>query len=417
MKAYRSYMDRAALSQAAHRRLMAALEGRKRRVMGGLRPAHYSALAAGLLLVCTLGWLAMPRVGGDISPQLSHDAPPGTKDTYGPGETPPIPTAVQQELIPVRFEDGLEAAASIAFPHGWFEEGLTKEQIDHILGRPDTLEAMKWADYDLTGRAVYDGSGAVWRVILDGVSRKEEKNSLSLTLKPGALPEECIVLEGAPSTEINGVPVTGHRGRYGWDSSGAKGENRTVRFMAGDVRVDFKVFHLDGADAEYLATLFANLYAGTRQEIFLDQLAPEEIPEWRSESLDLHEARAQPDLGMYVPQFIFRDFTFESAYWELGQNRNWLSVGWRATDGSYSEARVMIYGNGTYAGSEEPLPRDGLTEEALAQRLTYVDGDSGDSPGYRGRIAVAYDVGETVVEYAFKGLTLEEALNFILGQS
>ena len=401
MRKYGAYMDRAVLSPAAHRRLMAALEGGEKG-RGRGRMAHYGILAAGLLLVCTLVGLVVPKVGGDTSPQLSHDAPPGTKDTYGPGEMPP------RELTPIRFEEGPEQDYSIALSDRWFKETLSRGQMDILLGGASMAEKLGWGGYDLTGQVIYDDNGAVGQVMIDGVSRAEERHSFHLTLKPGALPEECGIVEGAPATEVNGVPVTGHRGQYGWDDSGVLGESRTVRFMAGDVGVEFAVNCLDGASAEHLATVLANTYAGLGQEVSLDQLIPAEIPAWSRRDVSLQEARAVPEMGAYIPAQVPDGLSFEHGRIERGERFDTLYLRW---GGGYRELSITV---STLDKGMAPMDAHLLTAEWVREELAYVDNDAGDTPGYRGQFAVyhpektkAFPAG-IMVQYRIKGPSPDE---------
>lgn len=459
MNAYRSYFDRIKVSSTLHRHLLSGGRAEKRRAPALVR---YGSMAACLALICLTGFgvwrWSTPHVGGDIT--VGDSLIPGEKDTYGPGETPPVLAGDEYVLSPeerpidpavtlANFEGGTELVARIAMPEGWFEEKLTRAQMVALLGGEEENDApwyLMWSGYDITGKAIYDGTGKLWRVVLEGVERADDKNSFSMTVRPGALPEDCVVLNEEP-TEINGVSVQGIKGQYGI-TDGAMGESSTLAFMAGEIGVRFTASNRSAENAEYLASLVANCYAGlpnaeTLFSLSLEGLDPYEgeIPEWRSEKLTLSEARAEEGLGQYIPDFIPSGFAFENAYRELGQGRDWLSASWYKGYGYISmtvqrpvgEVEVMDVENKTYyderlytipyadsvpdevmfGGFQNPVFRFvDLTLDVLEARLTYVTGEAGDADGYRGNFSVLYEDG-LVAEYRFKGVTPEQVVEIL----
>lgn len=425
MNAYRSYMDRAAMSGQAHARLMDALETGEKPRRGGARFAQWGAAAACLALACFAGWSMLsgqpPRTGGEVTPPSvvatatpSPTPPPAVRDEYvlSPEETLYTPTEAAQ----VNFEGGTELAADMIMPGGTFKMQLTRDEMIGLLGgENDAPWYLMWSEYDVGGEAIYDGEGRLWRVTLSG--REDGVNTFYMVIRPGTLPEDCMVLNEEP-TEINGVPVQGIKGQYSI-TDGAMGESRTLAFMAGEIGVRFTASNRSAENAEYLASLVANCYAGlpnaeTLFSLSLAELNPfrGEIPEWRSEKLTLDEARTEEGFGKYVPTWVPEGFAFESAHRELGQGRDWLRVFWA---GYYTDISVTINNEEFYDGSNgggHTIPAADLTDDLLKAQFEYVDNDAGDVPGHRGRFAVDYGEG-VIVEYSFKGVTPEEAAKIL----
>lgn len=435
MNDYRSYFNRIQAPDSLHRKLLSGERPEK-------RPAplwvKYGGMAACFALICLAGFgvwrMSTPLVGGDI---YADSIIPGEKDTFGPGETPPAVAATpttppvsagdEYELSPterpmdphvtlVNFEGGTELAANIAMPKGAFKKQLTREEMIGLLGGEDDAPwYLMWAGYDVGAEAIYDGAGGLWRITLSG--REDGVNTFHMVLRPGALPEDCVVQNEAP-TEINGVPVHGSKGQYGITGD-AMGESRTLAFMAGEIGVTFTASNRSGENAEFLASLAANCYAGTPEtetlfSLSLTGLDPYqgEIPQWRSENLTLDEARAEEGFGQYVPRAIPDGFAFENAHRELGQNRDWLHLFWA---GYYTDLAVTIHREVLYDGSNgggHAIPIAELTDERLAAQFQYVDADAGDRPGHRANFAVDYGDG-FVVEYHLKGVTPEEMAQMI----
>ncbi|SBV92195.1 conserved hypothetical protein [uncultured Eubacteriales bacterium] len=415
MNAYRSYMDRAELSAEGHKKLMRALERPPAR--RGSHAARWGLAAACLALACLAGWgFAQGRIGrwsGVTPPPVAGVTPtPTAAPTVQPSAGDPYVLSISggdvelPGLRRVRYGGGSEMAASIAFPDGWFEEVLTREELLYLLGGPGAERApaaLLWGDYDVTGKAIYDGEGNLWRTVLTGVSRTDGRNSFTLTARPGAIPEDCLVDPKQASTEINGIQVYGsNRGRYGWDDSGAMGYIYKITLLAGEAGLRLEVYNMDEGRARELANAGANWFATAEQALWLDQTVPGEIPEWRSEELTLTEARTE-ELGRYLPESVPAGYSFEWAWRELGQGRDWLSARWNR---GLREIEVTVTREGY--STEDPIPRGDLTAEAVLARLEYVDSDAGDAPGWRGRFAVRYPDGVTA-EYAVKGLSEEQA--------
>ena len=470
MEHYRSYMNRVKLSPEEHRALMDALEGNGRSARKA-SPARWVTAAACLVLVCAAAFGVWRLAGlpvGDTDPDRLLEDVPGITGTLSPdiGSTESIPPELGSEYIlspedpfdgqphssfniqGVEYGDAPEICASIAYPDGWFEEQLTRAQMVELLAGPGAEDApwsLYWVGYDITGKAVYDGEGNLWQLWLNGVSRSNEHNGFTLTVRPGDYPLTDMIAPDQTSTELNGVMVYGSKiGRYGWDDSGEMGYIYEITMMSGEAGLNFEARQLEEEYAEYLCTQAANTFAVTK--LYLDSLLVYggEIPDWGSERPTWEEAMADEKFGDYVPANVPDGFTFEGAWREWGQNRNYLFLRWT---GYYTNISIDIWDASTvgdlpitdpadrekydvnlytipYADSvpEEYWQEFGrpvfaiedVTPEVVAARMRWVDDDSGDVDSWRGDFYVYYESENVLVRYDLDGVTPQEAYDLIL---
>ena len=472
MEHYRSYMDRVKLSPEEHRALMDALEG-KGRPARRPSPARWVTAAACLALVCAAAfgmWRLAGLPGGDTDPDRLLEDVPGTTGTLSPdvGSTESVPPELDSEYVlspedpfdgqphssfciqGVEYGDAPEICASIAYPDGWFEEQLTRAQMVELLAGPGAEDApwsLYWAGYDVTGKAVYDGEGKLWQLWLNGVSRSNEHNGFTLTVRPGDYPLTDMIAPNQTSTDLNGVTVYGSKsGRYGWDDSGEMGYIYEITMMSGDAGLNFEARQLEEEDAALMCTQAANTFAGTK--LYLDSLLvyDGEIPDWGSQVLTWEEAMADEKFGAYVPTDVPDGFTFDGAWREWGQNRDYLTLNW---SGYYTNLSIDIRDADTWvdfalidpADREkydvslytipygESVPEEywqefdnpvfaveDVTPEVVAARMRYVDDDSGDVDSWRGNFSVYYESENVLVQYNLDGVTPQEAYDLILKQ-
>lgn len=458
MKSYRSYFDRVEFSESQHQALLRRVEERtappRRESRLFVRTA---AAVACLALLCLAGWGVYTGLrtapGGDpVSPPiLAQPSPtPGGAIT---GEDPYVLTPAGdwgsdwkeggltaealRKVLPgfqaLRF--GVlpgEAAVDLALPEGAFEERLTREQMLYLLGGESAQDApwqLAWTGFDVTGAVLYDGEGRVWRITLQGVGREDVApwgGSFTVTLKPGALPEDCAIAPESEETVINGVTV--YTSSYGGAYEAA--------FETGGVGFRIWAGGGEAAVAEGLVLTAANYFVSPIGPVYLDRLVPEEIPVWRSQTLTLEEAREDPGFGAYLPAWVPEGFAFEEARREVGQDEDCLSALWC---GYYTEIRVRVSrpdGEVTVTERTDPARYDvrlydfpyaetvpeeywqefdhpvfraaDLSAELLAARLKQVPGDSRDAASYRGNFSLLYEDG-TVVEYNLKGVSPQDA--------
>ncbi len=485
MNPYRRAMERVSLSPQAHERIMDRLE------RGDVPPAprqrrlQLAAAAASVLVLCGLALFGLWNTfsaGGEGGQLLSGTAAPSPSVTVPPSPSPsspavPTPSAEPEDRdervhsalppSPALYEDGeeytlslplddpfhgqphstpliecvewsdqvFEVSASIMPPKGYFSVPLTQEEMLSLLDSGNTGDVswlLFWGGYDLTATAVYDGEGALWRLTLHAVDRENGHNSFSLTLRSGELPQECYVPADETGTEIHGVTVYGSRaGRYGWDGSEEQGYIYTVSLLSGEVGLRFSAYNMEEETAATLATNAANCFSAAPPNLKSFLTYQGEIPSWRSEALTLEEAYAE-ELGAYLPTQIPQGFSCESAWRELGQDRNYLSVCWTGyytyidVTVSLTEEPVEVtdvneperYDERLYSiplcdsvppeyreEFDDPVFRyEDLTPEVIEARMRYIGEDAGDLPGYRGNFSVLYGE-DTLVRYSLKGLS------------
>ena len=303
---------------------------------------------------------------------------------------------------------GYAVSGSIVPPAGYFAEYLTAEEIIAVLGGTDEVPwPLLWSGFGLSGEAVYDGEGNVWRAVIYGDSGE---TSFTLILSPGAIPVSDMMYEDAVTEEYGdtGVPVTS------WRTAGVDRETYGVEFMSGDTGVSFTCTGPDGDSLSWLTCVLVRYGTLAEPTFTTAPLTPDAIPEWRSETLTLEEARRE-ELGGWLPLegTIPGGFAFDSARVELGQGRDYLSAYWyKGYD--YIDVTVYRQTEGGYF-PEADLRVDQVTAEALEALGDYVDDDAGDTPGWRWLFLTVAFTDDVRVKYSLKGVTPEQAADLITG--
>lgn len=269
-----------------------------------------------------------------------------TQRPEAPLPTDPAPSSAAPEPIPVAAptpiaelpaltfaEGGFELALDIGYPEGYFIRTLTDAQIAAIWGQDD----LRWegfspaeAGYAVTGEVIYDGSGTPWVVRLQLTVDDEQ---LQIELSPGQLPPQCLASETIETSSFYDTPVSAYD----------YGAYRTVDFLCGvsDEAVGVRLTLWGKGEALLeLATRITAQSLRPDATLQLLSLATEDVPEWRSETLDEAAAYADADFGAYLPAQLPAGFDFATAHRELGDDRNWLSVAW--SDGAGAELAVEV---------------------------------------------------------------------------
>ena len=346
------------------------------------------AACAAVLLGGALLWKPW-RLTEQPSAPTEASVPTSATATEAPTET----DAPQEPLPELVFtDDGYDAALDIALPKGYFIRELTAEQIAAIWGQ----EALSWegASPDVSGEVIYDGTGTPWVVRLDAAL---DGVTLRLELSPGRLPPQCTVIEGGETCDFYGTGVTAH----------AFGDYATVDFLRGEGEAAVGVRLTLNPATDALKELSRRAVSQSlRPDATLDLLflRTDDVPEWRSESLDEAQAYADATFGAYLPTDLPENYVFTGAWRELGDDRDWLSISW--SDGQGNELNLEVSRPDTvpalvhadqpqayvwdYYGAEKPdVPeeyyetwiepvfyRDEVTPELLLTRV-HPNGDSG----------------------------------------
>ena len=178
---------------------------------------HWGRVGALAACVCVVAAGAIVWLSGGNAPLPVQDTPPqptattalASADETQPGLTP-LSALPQLSYA----EGGGELAADIALPDialpdGYFFRDLTDEALASIWG----METLSWEGYDpaalgLQAQLIYDGTGRVWRAIINGTLGE---SNFTLTLSPERVPSTCIIYEGGTTCEFYGTDVTALR--------------------------------------------------------------------------------------------------------------------------------------------------------------------------------------------------------------
>ena len=360
---------------------------------------HWGRVGALAACVCVVAAGAIVWLSGGNAPLPVQDTPPqptattalASADETQPGLTP-LSALPQLSYA----EGGGEMAADIALPDialpdGYFFRDLTDEALASIWG----METLSWEGYDpaalgLDGRLIYDGTGRVWRAIINGTLGE---SNFTLTLSPERVPSTCIIYEGGTTCEFYGTDVTALR----------FGSHIEITFLRGEgesaVGVRIEAYNATAETEEVLTRIVSQ---SLREDgiLQLDQFKTDDVPAWRSEKLTEPQARAEEGFGEYLPDTLPAGYGFEAAYRELGEDRNWLSATWcrgyedlSVTVDKCADLRALVHADEVekydrdYYGTDKPDVPDEyweswsspifyaeeLTKEVIARRVSESD--------------------------------------------
>lgn len=360
---------------------------------------HWGRVGALAACVCVVAAGALVLFSGGNAPLPAQDTPPqptattalASADETQPGLTP-LSALPQLSYA----EGGGELAADIALPDialpdGYFFRDLTDEALASIWG----METLSWEGYDpsaldLQTELIYDGTGRVWRAIINGTLGE---SNFTLTLSPERVPSTCIIYEGGTTCEIYGTGVTALR----------CGDHIEITFLRGEgesaVGVRIEAYNTT-AETEDVLTRIVSQSLREDGILQLDQLKTDDVPAWRSEKLTEPQARAEEGFGEYLPDTLPAGYGFEAAYRELGEGRNWLSATWckdyedlSVTVDKCADLRALVHADEVekydrdYYGTDKPDVPDEyweswsspifyaeeLTKEVIARRVSESD--------------------------------------------
>ena len=454
MNRYRNYMNRVALPEEAHRQLMVRLTGKT----SARHPGRRALAACCALALLAAGGVLLLRGGEDTpllaaTPQVSQ-----TGEALPPATASSAPSAPVQEhtlvvedpfegqphgffnVESVDYTDCTDAGAisadRIALPQGWFQEPMTAQQIITALGGEDEVPwTLLWAGFGLDGTVWYDGQGQVWQAVVTG---EKGEDTLSLVLAPGQIPLTGCFYPDAVTTLYNGVEVTAYFLER--QEEGSTVYEYHANFIREGTGVCFTYTSPNQDTASWMTDVLVRHSAGM-QLMTTSHLVPSSIPDWRSESLTMEQARAE-DLGAYLPQDP-PGFAFESAWRELGQDRDWLRVSWwQGMDscsvtvsrpqeapgcmdpGDRARYDINLYtipwadsvpDEIMFGGFQNPVFRvEDLTQEIVAARARWEDQDAGDTDGWRySQFGVWYEEAGILVKYSARGIAPEVLFDLI----
>lgn len=421
MNRYRTYMDRIHAPARLRTRVLEDVSagGRPRRAP---RRALTGALAAACFALAFFGaWQYWRAAETSPSPTAGVAATPAPAETEPALDSRGYTLMVEDpfegqthsffNVAGLTFPDctgGYAVSGSIVPPAGYFAEYLTAEEIIAVLGGTDEVPwPLLWSGFGLSGEAVYDGEGNVWRAVIYGDSGE---TSFTLILSPGAIPVSDMLYEDAVTEEYEGTGVA----VTSWRTTEEGRETYGAEFMSGDTGVSFTCTGTEGDYLSWLACVLVRYGTLAEPTFTTASLTPDAIPDWRSEALTLEQARRE-ELGGWLPPdgTIPAGFGFESARVELGQSRDYLSAYWyRGYD--YIDVTVYRRTEGGYF-PEADLTDGEVTAQALEALGSYVDDDAGDTPGWRWLSLTVAFTDDVRVNYSLKGVTPEQAAELITG--
>ncbi len=272
------------------------------------------------------------------APSIIEETPAPQQDVIPPVQPDPAPSYTMPTLSFTQ-EDEL-AYYDIGYPPGYFQYDLTQAQIAEIWG----LEALHWEDFvpeaqAMTGNVVYHHDGTVWMVQLR--YQVNEAQTVTVALSPETLPPTCMFFDNATELTLEGyVPAK--------ITATEAGDYRRVTFLRGEGEeaVGVMIEGYAGVSEELLTRIVGQ---SLRKDGILQvrQLTTTEIPDWRSEALTEEQARAEEGIGTYLPASLPDGYRFESAYREVGQDRDWLSVQYTNAQGGLT---LTLYPHGAVSG-------------------------------------------------------------------
>lgn len=383
MEAYKCFMDKQTMSEAALARVL-ALEPPRRETKNWTRQL---ALAASLLVVVGIAAFSLwrgagvgpqPPVAGLVTPPAASDEP-FVDDYQGSGFIAQGPEGKVKFMFPdihgVDYADvngQPELAQSIALPDGSFTVELGKEDILKAFwgpeGKPavehfkaDTgdfpLMLMKWVGYEITGNVIYDGNGDLWQLTVYG---EKGEDSFTLRAAPGHIPPTCCVESGAVTTQVIDTEVKGWYRSYDRDGDDKIEHVCTSEFIAHDVGIRFENVGAGGMragtdEATDLggAMLFNQMFVTQMCHydggLYLDHIAhTDDIPAWRNEKFEnLAQAREETAFAPYLPAAEPEGYAAYRGnkdfgghlYYQEGSH-NWLFVRWGR---GYDDVEVTVW--------------------------------------------------------------------------
>lgn len=452
MKYYKMYMNRQHVSDALHRRLLelkppAAAPARRRRW------PQAAVLAACCVLVMGVGvWRLLP-VGEEIPPNAVQSPAPSTPisgdenaaDFHGfvADSGRKVDASMFVAIPAIAYPEASsewDTARDIAAPEGSFTVDLTEEDISRILWNGTVPEGagnvpwmLFWDGYTISGRAWYDGAGALWQVELWGTEGKN--GSFSIALAPETLPPTCTVYEGEETTEVNGVEVSGWSKRYDRDGDGAAETVYESAFLNRGVGV--RASFVSREDS-LMSDLFIRWALSGDGGLSIEHLmTAEDVPDFRSADFaSLEAARQETAFAPYLPQEDFDGYmefyghlTYQEgiqhqlyarwSWWDLREVSLWVN---RPEGGGVpKDAVVDVRDAAAYDVRRYEYPwADTVPErywdtmdcpafraEDMSREVVAARKQASDTSGSRFVFQVVYPDG-TWVEYRCNGLTVEE---------
>jgi len=359
-----------------------------------------------------------------------------TPTIYLPSNTPKvgIPPATTDNTKPVwntHYAKVTSISASLkADMAGYFTEELSMDELNVVL--PDMITATSTDNY--SGYAGFDHTGRLLNVYLNVKTGLPDSDVNVQIANTGFQDSFCYELDGSKVRSLCG---SAEFYLYIYESTDSVS-------LYGEAKRDGVYYHfvmhttpdsLDRAKHEFSVVLkeFSNHGTGLKVPD-LSLITPDEIPEYRNDTLSLKDAATDPDFGSYMLTDVPNGWQTESVRRYIDQNYNYLSglwthgynsLSWRVSYLSNTDSSRITDAADTinYDLSLYPIPRaesvpeklreivdnpifrsDELTLEVIYKRA-YKINDIGDSKDYRMHFSILY--GDILVEVSTKGISPE----------
>ena len=442
MNRYKDYMDSKTVDTALHKKIIRRIAepprvSKNKRIIAGFAGAAACAAALALGFMIIPGLLDRPSVVGDgfingtphngngyaaNPPNYGDDIlillPPNLYSTY-PALFPPVPNQDRRPLYGLAFNTEFNEMGSSRIVGASFNHGLTDEQSRSVFPNlAPGFEAIAgyWLERDnrpywtrpLTETFSLIPPNAAITAI--EVTAFDYSRRAQIQLAEGGLIDTIVFADTEPQyAYVHGVQVRATlRERY----AAIDGKSVLVYwvqadFVLGEIAYRVRYYNAQKEAAKTRLTELVNqlIHGGAADWSVL--LNPE-IPELREEAMPLREARNDPDFGAFLPATVPVGFNFESAHRSLSQTNNSLRASWNVGPPGFDRITWTVRTtHESDATNNRTFLAEELTLETIRERTRWVDGDMGDTPGYRtSQFNVLF--GDVVVTVDVRGLTAEQ---------
>jgi hypothetical protein len=313
---------------------------------------------------------------------------------------------------------------------GYFTEELTATEIAHLLGKAWPLLA---EDEAVSATAGFSGEGILYDLSLR--AEVSDGTGVTVLLMPGPVELDYSYPDQPQQSNVKGVAVTAGY----WDPQPGTGQQLYyASFVHEPVGYYIELRGDANTARNKLEELVNHLVAAGPPD--LNQVQPDQIPEWRMDEITLSEAQSDPEFGDCVPGEIPAGFSWQSALRFTNQQSDGLrltyskgmnELAWTVTRATAEDmTRIAdIDRPETYDLSLYPIPRANSVPEDLreivenpvfrkdelslgvVQSRTYTVEDAGDVSGPRVNFSVLW--GDKIIQLRAKGLAAEDVLSVL----
>lgn len=425
MKTYKKYMDKISVSNTLHEKIMSSIKNRPKRLPIIIKryTVAFACIAVVLLGVFTISNLTQNNVTQNQENNSSVLEP----DTI-------TPTPDSLNKFTLYFNKIEEQTATSIYIPGHFWQKLTDDEINSIfpiLNSTHNIEAI--ANFQSAENGI-----TLFNIDAHAISTSGLKTYIQIA--PDEVVLDYVFDNKTKSSDVLGIKVTAGFFETEPNGVGLKNIIYFATFKLSDV-----AYYVELSGVKENQEIIKNeiteiigllIESGT---VDLDVFHPA-LPELSNVRLNLDEARADVDFGVYLPREIPHGFMFEDAQRIINQEQNVLMANWSKGTGYINwqisfldeddKSRITsVTDTKNYDLSLYPIPRaesvpdelseivenpifniDELTHDVVKSRI-YAVQDSGDESGQRMRFSVLYE--DVLVELNINGVSPEEVFDIL----